>query len=452
MARDPDFLHEHFLAGLTQQELPPLCPGQHHRPLDCSGDAAGGPAPAQQGPWAGPQQHQPSTCAAGIAGRAGSGLLSGPSSSGPTPLASAWLFPPVVPGARLLGHSDGHVGDAGLLGGSQACKLGVTPGQGSISAAPAGADTSTAGSSSSLEQQLQQFSQQQAALRVLSGFGAGPVGLRMSSTLAYNAGLPGPMLEAHLEVDGAEEETVSSHSNAVANSSAQEEAFAAVEQQGGADQAAATGTGGISAVAAQEPCGSAPLQPGITSTQPRKSAGVEAAAVDATCCAATQGSCHSASGCNSACGSRLASVGSGGSFAALTQDLIETMLATSTPGPAPQVGEMGLQPTGLAAEAAVALRAPALAVDAVLRIVKPATQQEDPKHPKQKAAGQACSHAKQPTSPCKSPSFKEAFSCFKGLKGRVLSPSTSAGKAAMSAAAAAACAANPAIADHSRAF
>jgi hypothetical protein len=153
MARDPAFLHEHFLAGLTQQEPLPVGPGQHNRPLGRAG--AAGPASAQQGPWA------------------GNGLLSGPSSSGPIRLASAWLFPPVVPGARLSGHSNGHAGDAGQLPGSQAGELG--PGQGSDSATctPAGADTNTAGSSSALEQQLQPFLQQQAALRGCPALGLG---------------------------------------------------------------------------------------------------------------------------------------------------------------------------------------------------------------------------------------------------------------------------------------
>jgi hypothetical protein len=199
-----------------------------------------------------------------------------------------------------------------------------------------------------------------------------------------------------------------------------------------------------------------PMQSAVASTQPHGSAGTEAAAVGArtNCCAATQGACHSCSAshsapsCNSACSSRVASVASGGSFAALTQELIETMLAKPIPGPAPEVDETGLLRTGLAAAAAATGQAPAPAVDAVVRLVKPASQQEDSK---QKAPGQACSHAKPPTLPCKSPSFKEAFGCFMGLKGRVLSPKSSAGKDTMSAAAAAACAANPATAGRSSA-
>lgn len=476
MARDPDFLHEHFLAGLTQQESPTISPVQHSSPSGCAG-AAGGLASAQQGPWDSPQQHQASAWAAGNAGRAASGLQSGPSSSGPTRLASAWLFPPVVPGVRLSAHSEGHVSDSGQLAGCQAGEFGS--GQGSGSATPAGADTSTAGSSTTLEQQLQPFLQQQAALRALSGFGAGlgagPAGLRMGSTLAYSTGLSGPMLEAHLEVEGAEEEGVSSHSNAVADSNIQATAVAAAEHQataaqGAADQDAATGAGAeegrTSAVAAQEPSftqcsGSAPWRPAVATTQPHGSANAEAEAVD-TCaqpCAAAQGACHSCSachsapGCNSACSSQLATVASGSLHAALTQDCIETMLATPTPATAPQqVDEMWMLPTGVVDEcacasgcaaAAASVQASAPAPDAVVRIVKPGSQQEDYK---QKAPGLACSHAKSPTSPCQSPSFKDTFSWFGRLKGRVLSPKSSAGKAAMSAAAAAACAASPASA------
>lgn len=113
----------------------------------------------------------------------------------------------------------------------------------------------------------------------------------------------------------------------------------------------------------------------------------------------------------------------GGQCCQLTQDQVEAMLAPAQP-------HGGVQGAPAAAGTA----------DAVARVVKPGSQQQE-----KGGAGSstACSHAKAPTSPSKSSSFKEALSFLSDLKGRVLSPRSSAGKGAMSAAAAEACAASP---------
>lgn len=251
MARDAAFLREHFLDGLSAKQQPEAPPGSVGRPAGPSAAVAAAPAPApglaqQAGtsPQLPPHQEQQQqggggggAWAAGGAGRAGSGLLSGPTMSGPARLSSAWLFPapPVLTSApRLSAHSQDstEAGPATELplpgGGSASCTSAAQPGldtQATVPAltAPAGSSSQpTPGSSSgsTLEAHLQPFLLQQTVqLRVRSGLGAGlaelgpsSLGLRMgSASTARQYGMPisTPVLESHLEDDGAEEEGVS---------------------------------------------------------------------------------------------------------------------------------------------------------------------------------------------------------------------------------------------------
>lgn len=284
MARDAAFLREHFLDGLSaqqqQQEAPPGSSAGRPAPGPSAAVAAAAPAPepdlarqagaSPQLPRSQEQQPQQGggggAWAAGGAGRAGSGLLSGPSMSGPARLGSAWLFPaPVLTRPpRLSAHSQDGTEAAG---GSASCTSAAQPGldaQATAATLTAPVAGSSCGSSSSqltpcnsssgsmLEAELQPFLLQQAAqLRARSGLGAGLAelgpsssqGLRMGSATGRQYGMPmsTPVLESHLEGDGAEEEGVNSGCHAQAEQQRGDVCLAASSEPADQDAAAVDG-------------------------------------------------------------------------------------------------------------------------------------------------------------------------------------------------------------------
>lgn len=261
--RDPAFLMQHFLLrdGSQQQQQPVAGSPGHWSP-----NALGVPQ-AQQ--VAGPaaestfqlgrlqvKQQVPQHGRAAAAGvlRVASGFLSGNSSSGPSRLTSSWLFPPssAVPSYCLSStgtqqvqeeqqHSEAHtavqpppksVSSASAMS-SRAASVGrAASGTLSCSAAPSLASTlsgslkgaaaalrqvGSLGSAGSLEQQLQPFIAQQAALRTASA--RTPSSVMGPNSATSQAGLSRAMeemlltstcmstgpLEAHLELEDGDE-------------------------------------------------------------------------------------------------------------------------------------------------------------------------------------------------------------------------------------------------------